>query len=97
MRKWKGLAKRLLNGEEVTLSYVRYNDGTEEHPEMLINSVCACIEENKSGNKDIVVYSLKEDNERIENDGDSSRIPVINSRRILAYRLRHANEQFHRD
>ena len=58
------LTKKLLIGKRITLYYKKYNDGTKENPDILINRVSAKMEKNQE-NKDIVIYLSKEDEKSI--------------------------------
>ena len=42
---YKTLAERLLSGKQITLTYQKYNDGTKENPDILIDRVYAIVEE----------------------------------------------------
>ncbi len=95
MGKYGTLAKRLLDGKDVTLYYKKYNDGTDENPDILINRVHACIEKSSRGFEDIIVYLSKENDEIIFDSYEIYRMPVIKDVKILAPILKMANEQVH--
>ena len=97
MGEFKELAKKLLLEEEVDLYEKRYNDGTEEFPDIMINRIFAVIEKSKMSDKDIVVYLSKEDDESTSTDQtfELYRIPYIEDLDILEKILSEANNQSH--
>ena len=89
------LAKKLLDGKKVTLSYQRFNDGTEENPDILINRVYAIIEKDQDGNKDVCVYISKEDDEVVGDVYQIYKMPFITDLNVLKYMLKEAKKQSH--
>ncbi|MFA5953515.1 MAG: hypothetical protein WC812_02900 [Candidatus Pacearchaeota archaeon] len=93
---YKTLAERLLQGKIITLSYEKYNDGTKENPDILINRLCASIEETKDKkNKDLVVFLNKEDEEEINETYEIYRMPFIKDLEKLVYILKETRKQSH--
>ena len=89
----ENLTKKLLNGEKITLSQNRYNDGTEKKPDILIDHVWAIIEEDTCNNKTICVYLSKEDDTQIFETYKIYRIPYIADLSILKSLLTEAKKQ----
>ena len=92
----EGLARKLIKGEEVTLYKERFNDGTEEEPDAMINHVYAYIEENH-GNRDIVVSLSKEYDDAIGDQYEFYRMPFITDVNTLKVILEESERQGHID
>ncbi len=96
MTNWGNLAKKLLKGRAVTLNYQRYNDGTKEDLDVIIDRVYAEVDKGiKTGCEDFVFYLIKEDDDSIFETYEIYRLPVIDDWRMLAPVLRKVSEQFH--
>lgn len=98
MNNFEDLARKLIAGEEVTLSYERYNDGTEEEPDITIDHVYATIEDCKIASvtyKDIVVYVSKENDDTVGDTTEIYRMPFIEDLRIVACLLEASTKQAH--
>ena len=96
MESLEKLAKKLLDGKEITLHYKKYNDGTKETPDIFIHRVYAHIKTYpRSGAKDIIVYLSKEDENTIFDTDEVYRMPVIEDLKVLNYVLKEVRKQSH--
>jgi len=94
MTNFRDLAKKVLAGEEVTLDVKRYNDGTKEKPDILINRVYMIVESFRDGQfKDIVTYLSKEDDECILETHECHRLPYIQDLDVLEKLLKMSKDQ----
>jgi len=94
MRNINKLAKKLLIGRTPTLFYKRYNDGTEQNPDVIIYHLYATVED-FNGNRDIIINLDKEDDEAIFETCEIYRFPYITNLNILKTILKKAIEQSH--
>ena len=98
MTDYHDLARKLLQDGEVTLEYDRYNDGSDEESDILVNHVYAVVEKgNITGEKDIAVYLAKEDDSSVFETHELYRFPFLSNIKVLGYLLGKANKQSHLD
>ena len=94
MKNLKGLAKRILRGKNITLFYNRYNDGSDENPDITIDHLFAEVETSEKY-RDIVIKLSKEDDTDIFETYEVYRFPYITDLNILETILKKAIEQSH--
>jgi hypothetical protein len=89
------LVKDLINGKNVTLRYKRYNDGTKDCPDVLIDRVWAFVEEVFGSNsyKEFVFCASKENDSLVFDTEEIYRIPWIEDLDILIPILKEARKQ----
>ncbi|MDO8517385.1 MAG: hypothetical protein Q7S33_04660 [Nanoarchaeota archaeon] len=94
MKNLNHLVKKLLGGKTITLFYNRYNDGSEENPDITIDHLFAEIETSETY-KDIVIKLSKENDETIWDTYEVYRIPYLTNFKILKSILKEATKQSH--
>ena len=86
----------LEDGEEVTYYYTRFNDGTEEVPDVIITKCVFTANISDGGNyKDLVVMMYKEGDRYCYESEELYRMPFIEDSRVLEGLIREVSKQSH--